>query len=456
MLLVSFVSIVNLYVLAYPSRPQPPPAYLLLSPSIRGCCHFAINFHLADIMATSKKRSRFDDDLLSPPDTKQTTNPLSFRPQHVNPAMVTPPRQSGYRRKSVIQSPSMPTSEELRNFRTLPEQFLSELKDLENRLSQPRHMHSTNQKHGSSSLPRHPIGSPSPPILTPNTPVLTHSQPTMNPQSLQPTNGPSPSPQYHQVKTLPMFTGREGSAVCIDDWIRDTKYLISSTSMPAYMQFPTIVRYLGGAARKLVLNLPPEQQTPSDAFSELHAQYGEISLFGDPLADFYERVRQANESPTIYAVELEATLRTVEERMNRGRPLPTRNRMLTQQFMRGVRDDRVTQRLAPMRPREMTYRELQQEIRQFERETKTASLSKSEQAQSQFVRSKPQTQPTQQKSYGPTPTEAPPSTLTSSQVKTNTDVLPDLVLAVRQLAEKVEKMTTKPITTSSSKNNLPD
>jgi hypothetical protein len=72
------------------------------------------------------------------------------------------------------------------------------------------------------------------------------------------------------------------------------------------------------------------------------------------------------------------------------------------------------------------------------------SLSKSEQAQSQFVRSKPQTQPTQQKSFCPTPTEAPPSTLTSQQVKTNTDVLQDLVLTVGQLAEKVEKMTTKP------------
>lgn len=249
------------------------------------------------------------------------------------------------------------------------------------------------------------------------------------------------------MKTVPVFTGREGSAVPIDDWIRDMKYLINSTSMPDNMQFSTIVRYLGGAARKLILNLPPTQQTPSDAFAELRAQYGEVSLFGDPLADFYERGRQANESPTIYAVELEATLRTVEERINKGRPLPTRNRMLTQQFMRGVRDEKVTQRLAPMKPREMSYRDLQTELRQIERESKKTSFSKSEQtAQSQLARSKPPpTQQMQQKSTNPTPThEGQSPTLTFQQVKTNTDVLQDLILTVKELAEKVEKMTTKP------------
>ena len=88
----------------------------------------------------------------------------------------------------------------------------------------------------------------------------------------------------------------------------DVKYLIE-------MQYSTIVRYLGGAARKLALDLPPEQQTPSQAFAELKAQFGEILLAGDPLANFYERMRHQNEPPTIYAVELEATL----ERSSRGR-----------------------------------------------------------------------------------------------------------------------------------------
>ena len=99
-------------------------------------------------------------------------------------------------------------------------------------------------------------------------------------------------------------------------------------------------------------------------------------MTGDPLADFYERVRLPNESPTIYTVELEATLRSVEERMETG-PLHNRNSMLTQQFMRGVRDEKVTQRLAPMRPRDMTFHELQVELRELQRESKMAAALKS-------------------------------------------------------------------------------
>ena len=142
----------------------------------------------------------------------------------------------------------------------------------------------------------------------------------------------------HQVKSVPIYTGRDISNLCIEDWVRDTKYLIDNTAMPPDMQFSTIVRNLGGAARKLVLNLPPSEQTPHHAFAELKAQFGDTSMTGDPLAIFYERLRLAKESPSIYAVELEATLRTVEERMNNNKPLPNRNSMLTQQFMRGVQD----------------------------------------------------------------------------------------------------------------------
>ena len=50
--------------------------------------------------------------------------------------------------------------------------------------------------------------------------------------------------------------------------------------------------------------------------------------------------------------------------------------MLTQQFMRGVKDEKVTQRLAPMRPREMTFRELQVELRQLTREARMAAVLK--------------------------------------------------------------------------------
>ena len=57
------------------------------------------------------------------------------------------------------------------------------------------------------------------------------------------------------------------------DSVRDTKYLIDNTAMPPDMQFSTIVINLGGAARKIVLNLLPSEQTPHHAFAELKAQF---------------------------------------------------------------------------------------------------------------------------------------------------------------------------------------
>ena len=187
-----------------------------------------------------------------------------------------------------------------------------------------------------------------------------------------------------------------------------------------------------------MLNIPPSLQTPSHAFAELRDQFGEVSPLGDPLADFYERFRLPNESSTIYAVELEATLRTVEERINKGRPLPTRNRMLTQQFMRGVRDDKVTQRLAPMKPRDMTFRDLQTELRQLERESKMSAAFKL--AQSQQTR--PQNSPSQSQQAKVKPPVNQPDK--SQPASDNSEVLQNLLLTVRQLAEKVEQMSTKP------------
>ena len=80
----------------------------------------------------------------------------------------------------------------------------------------------------------------------------------------------------HQVKSVPIYTGHEGSNICIDDWIRDTKYLIGSTSMATHMQFGTIVRYLSGAVRKLVLNLPV---SGSKDDCRRHNLYTKISIF---------------------------------------------------------------------------------------------------------------------------------------------------------------------------------
>ena len=187
-------------------------------------------------------------------------------------------------------------------------------------------------------------------------------------------------------------------------------------------------------------------------------------MTGDPLAIFYERLRLVNESPSIYAVELEATLRTVEERMNNRLPLANRNSMLTQQFMRGVGDEKITNRLAPMRPRDMTFRELQVELRQIEREQRAAALlqpktvtkAQSSQhtskghSQPQNVLAQPaqQASPQQTKQHKPeaaaksqSPTDNPPMNRQQAQ---NADVIQDLIHKVEQLSRLVEGRVYRP------------
>ncbi|KAL7841973.1 hypothetical protein SRHO_G00236620 [Serrasalmus rhombeus] len=73
------------------------------------------------------------------------------------------------------------------------------------------------------------------------------------------------------------------------------QYLLNAGSLTPDLAFATVVRHLSGEARKLVLNLPIKEQTPSRAFDELRAEYGDIQSPLDPLADFYERSQKPAE-----------------------------------------------------------------------------------------------------------------------------------------------------------------
>ena len=101
------------------------------------------------------------------------------------------------------------------------------------------------------------------------------------------------------------------------------------SSMPMHLRFSTVVRHLSGQARKLVLNLHPNDQTPEKAFEELKAEYGDTHSSIDPLAGFYECSQRTGESPCSYAI---AKLRAVEESQKWGRPFPNHDSKLTQQF----------------------------------------------------------------------------------------------------------------------------
>lgn len=176
--------------------------------------------------------------------------------------------------------------------------------------------------------------------------------------------------QTHQVKNVQVFTGNADGRLLVEDWIRDMQYLLEAIELPPHLRFSTVVRHLGGEARKLVLNLPPYDRNPEKAFEELRAEYGDAQSSLDPLADFYERGQRSGESACSYAIALEAILRAVEEIQRGGKPFPDRDSKLTRQFLRGLNDEDVYMRIAPMKPRLLNFRELQEELRNLAKETK--------------------------------------------------------------------------------------
>lgn len=176
--------------------------------------------------------------------------------------------------------------------------------------------------------------------------------------------------QTHQVKNVQVFTGNTDCRILVEDWIRDLQYLLEAIELPMHLRFSTVVRHLGGEARNLILNLPPHDQTPEKAFEELRAEYSDTRGSLDPLADFYERSQNSGESACSYAKALEAKLRTVEEKERGGKPFLDRDSKLTRQFMRGLADEEVYTRIAPLAPRLLSFRELQAELRNLARETK--------------------------------------------------------------------------------------
>ena len=176
--------------------------------------------------------------------------------------------------------------------------------------------------------------------------------------------------QTHQVKNVQVFTGNPDCKILVEDWIRDMQSLLEAIELPTHLRFSTVVRHLSGEARKLVLNLPPHDQTPEKAFEELRSEYSDTRGSLDPLADFYERSQNSGESACSYAIALEAKLRAVEEKQRGGKPFLDREGKLTRQFMRGLTDEDVYMRIAPMTPRLLSFRELQAELRNLARENK--------------------------------------------------------------------------------------
>ena len=199
-------------------------------------------------------------------------------------------------------------------------------------------------------------------------------QPKSQHSHLQPTGLPHVPLTYtsHQLKDVPMFSGTSSdrNSHKVKDWVRDLRYLMEAKGFrPQYIKFQEVVRHTRGRARDVILNLESRggNITAEAAILELLEEFGEGSTATTPIATFFSRVQRPEETSTDYAIALEALLRQVEEvnkRQGRQGSLDEdRDLLLTTQFMKGLHDDSVQQRLAPMQPRMMTFKSIRPELR---------------------------------------------------------------------------------------------
>ena len=236
------------------------------------------------------------------------------------------------------------------------------------------------------------MGTPVPhDLMTPDTPQLRRAaahiaasspvQPAVTPlqmagfdpipERLSPT--PTQCFTSYQLKNIPIFTGRDKQGPRIEDWVRDMRYLlrVKGPAAPSVL-FQEVVRHTGGRARDLVLNLEGRfAGVPSaeEVFKELMEEYGELDLTVSPMAAFYARLQMPNETTTDYAIALEALLRravTYGAKYDENE----HDAVLCTQFMHGLRDKGVRSRLAPMRPRHMTFKELRRELHIIQEENR--------------------------------------------------------------------------------------
>ena len=202
---------------------------------------------------------------------------------------------------------------------------------------------------------------------------LKDFDPSFHPASSGPVKPPTDPPRMvttHQLKGVPTFSGRDRN-IRIEDWVRDMKYMFEAKGLTTdEIQFQEVVRNTSGRARDVVLNLESGaamQVTAEEVFKELSEEFAEDSLVTSPMTRFYSREQKPTESAGEYAVALEALLRRIEESGRRQGYSSlfggSRDLLLTTQFLAGLRDEPTRQRLAPMQPRNMAYRELRAELR---------------------------------------------------------------------------------------------
>lgn len=173
-----------------------------------------------------------------------------------------------------------------------------------------------------------------------------------------------------QMKPVPIFSGKD-SKISVNDWIREVDYTVRTAHLDDHEALDLLERYVAGQAAKVFRGEVNKGRRYPEVLKRMQVMFGGIEYRGrDPLQIFYCRSQKENESPAEFAIELADLLGIAEKEGNNGNRYPNRDKMLTDAFMGGLRDEKTIMQLRPLVAMDVSFERIQDELLKFEYDKK--------------------------------------------------------------------------------------
>lgn len=182
----------------------------------------------------------------------------------------------------------------------------------------------------------------------------------------------------HQLKQVQTYAGKD-SRISVNDWIRDVDYLVRTSCLEHDNKgaLDLIERYVTGQAAKVFRAEVNKGKAYDEVLKRMQVMFGGIEYRGrDPLQLFYCRAQRENETPLEYAIELSELLGIAEREGNNGEIYDSRDKMLRDVLMGGLRDERVIMQMRPLVAIDLSFEEIPDELLKLDFDGKRQGLEK--------------------------------------------------------------------------------
>lgn len=186
------------------------------------------------------------------------------------------------------------------------------------------------------------------------------------------------------VKEPPTFRGDGSDKNTVGEWEELMKIYFRKRGTPTNEQYSEILSKLMGKAKDIVritLRSSPSlkpQEKPDIVYSILRQHFSDVPYSCMPMADFYNTVPFARESPLDYWVRLNKAVDAAEEGLKRlGRHVDNPCQEATMMFVKHCPDPALAAILKFKAPDKWTASEIQEHIDRYQIETREQAFSRS-------------------------------------------------------------------------------